>query len=81
MWINQGQAADYRLQIQDQELRCLVTYCWEVILTTADEPEGEFDVLYFTKIMEKVFNDKQALRDVLEGRYKPHPMSEGESLE
>ncbi len=70
-WINEREATDYRIQLEDMVMRGFLTYCWQVILTSRRYPQGDFDVLYFTKIMERVRKEPQTLLEILDGKPAP----------
>ena len=73
--INHRQAKEYLDTIRDPIVRALIQHAYGQIFAGAPMPfEGEFDLLFFYKLLEAFLHDRERLADALTGQTEGHPL-------
>lgn len=65
--INQDLAQQFRASIADPIVRGLCTTAFSQLLLTEEEYDGDFDVLFYTKMIYELVKDKDTLLRELQG--------------
>jgi hypothetical protein len=68
-FINHEPASDFTNSIEDPIARSLVRYAYQTLCMSDAVVEGEFDLLYFARIMEEFLRDREALARSLRGEF------------
>jgi hypothetical protein len=68
--INHEAASAFLNSIEDPIVRDLVRYSYQIILMSDAFPQGDFDLLYFCRIMEEFLRDREKLAMWLRGEYE-----------
>ena len=66
-FINHEAASDYLNQIDDSIVRGLIRSSYDTILMSTASVDGEFDLLYFFRIMEEFLRNRERLAKALLG--------------
>lgn len=73
--INHQKAKAYLDSISDPIVQALMEHAYsQIFLGTDAEFEGEFDLLFFFKILEALLYDRQRLAKALTGELEGHPL-------
>jgi hypothetical protein len=67
--INHEAASAFVNSIEDPIVRDLVRHSYVIILMSEAFPQGDFDLLYFFRIMEEFLRDREKLAMWLKGEY------------
>ncbi len=80
MWSfrNRHEASAYADQIADPVTKALVKYSYEQICLSTDHPEGDFDLLYFFKIIHAFVKDRERMAKAFQGDFGENPTGWGE---
>jgi hypothetical protein len=70
--LNQDLAQQYRASIKDPIVRGLCTTAFTQLLVTDETFDGDFDVLFYTKMIHELIKDKTTLIKELEGGGTEH---------
>jgi hypothetical protein len=71
--INHREAVAYLATIGDPIVQALIEHAYSQIFVGTKEFEGEFDLLFFFKIMEGFLHDRERLARALTGEMREHP--------
>ena len=72
--INQERAVEFRQSIADPIVRAMVTHGHRIILIENSEPpDADFDMLFFSRVLEIFFRDREKLAKELQGDIEPDP--------
>lgn len=66
--LNQTEAQEFRASIKDPVVRGLCLQGFSQLLTSDERFDGDFDVLFFTKMIYALVSDKEELIEQLSGR-------------
>ena len=69
-FINHDKASEFEESITDPIVRRLVKSAYTTILMSDVTVEGEFDLFYFSKIMEAFLHDRECLAKALAGDFE-----------
>jgi hypothetical protein len=67
--INHEAASEFLNSIDDPIVKSLVRYSYQTICLSDAAPKGEFDLLYFSRIMEEFLRDREELTKALRGEF------------
>ena len=67
--INHAAASAFLNSIKDPIVKSLVRYSYQTVCMSDAVPEGEFDLLYFSQIMEEFLRDREGLAKALKGEF------------
>lgn len=76
--LNNEAASAFLNDIHDPIVKSLVRYAYQTICMSDFVPEGEFDLLYFFRIMEEYLRDREALARALRGEPEENKTGWGE---
>jgi hypothetical protein len=72
--INHEKAVAYLETIDDPIVRALIEHAYtQIFVGTPKDLEGEFDLLFFFKILESFLHDRESLARALAGQMDGHP--------
>ena len=73
--INHEQANAYLENVADPIVQALIEHAYsQIFVGTPTEFEGEFDLLFFFKILEGFLHDRERLARALRGEMEGHPL-------
>lgn len=67
--INHEAASAFLNRIDDPIVKSLVRYSYQTLCLSHAVPDGEFDLLYFFRIMEEFLRDSEELAKALKGEF------------
>jgi hypothetical protein len=67
--INHEAASAFLNSIEDPIVAGLVQYSYQIVCTSDAFPQGDFDLLYFFRIMEEFLRDREKIAKWLRGEY------------
>jgi hypothetical protein len=68
--INHEAASTFLNSIDDPVVKSLLRYAYQTVCMSDAAPEGEFDLLYFFRIMEEFLRDREGVAKALKGEFE-----------
>lgn len=76
-YLNCDEACDFRQTIADPIVRYMCTKAYEKLLMTKEHFDGDFDILFYTKLVYDLVIEKETLIKELSGQYVGGVFEEG----
>ena len=77
-FINGVAAQEFLDSIEDSIIKDVISKAYEKIIFSNSFPVGEFDLLYFYKILADLFRDRDTILQALTGEYREDKSGLGE---